>query len=59
MENKTNKKSFNIDVFKRLMSYARVYKGQFMGTAIAALLLSGAGALRPYLFIRTVDENND
>jgi subfamily B ATP-binding cassette protein MsbA len=56
MENKTNKKSFNIDVFKRLMSYARVYKGQFMGTAIAALLLSGAGALRPYLFIRTVDD---
>ena len=56
MENKTNKKSFNIDVFKRLMGYAQVYRGQFMGTGIAALLLSGAGALRPYLFIRTVDD---
>ena len=56
MENKTNKKSFNIDVFKRLMGYAQVYRGQFMGTALAALLLSGAGALRPYLFIRTVDD---
>ncbi len=56
MENKTNKKSFNIDVFKRLMGYAQVYRGQFIGTALAALLLSGAGALRPYLFIRTVDD---
>lgn len=49
-------KAFDLGIFKRLMRFARVYRLAFIWTTIAAILLAGAGALRPYLFIRTVDD---
>ena len=49
-------KAFDLGIFKRLMSFARVYRRQFALTTASALLLSGAAALRPYLFIQTVDD---
>ncbi|MGB0837824.1 MAG: ABC transporter ATP-binding protein [Flavobacteriaceae bacterium] len=57
MESKQGRKSFDKGVFLRLMGFAQNYRLRFVNAAIAALLLSVAGALRPFLFIKTVDDN--
>lgn len=48
--------AFDFGMFKRLMAYAHRYKWTFYFVAIAAILLSFFGVLRPYLLQVTIDE---
>ena len=49
-------KAFDFKMFKRLLEYTNVYKWTFYFVAIAAILLSVFGVLRPYLLQMTIDE---
>lgn len=49
-------KAFDFKMFKRLLEYTNVYKWTFYFVAIAAILLSVFGVLRPYLLQLTIDE---
>ncbi len=48
--------AFDFDMFRRLLTYAQRYKWTFYFVAIAAILLSFFGVLRPYLLQVTIDE---
>lgn len=49
--------AFDFKLFKRLLAYTRAYKGTFYFVAIAAILLSVLGVMRPYLLQITIDES--
>lgn len=55
IKNKGNK-VFDLDIFKRLMSFAKKYRIHFFVSSVAAISLAIITALRPYLIIETVDE---
>lgn len=48
--------AFDFKLFKRLLDYTNTYKWTFYFVAIAAILLSVFGVLRPYLLQLTIDE---
>ncbi|MDT0677803.1 ABC transporter ATP-binding protein [Autumnicola musiva] len=48
--------AFDFKLFKRLLKYTNPYKKTFYFVAIAAILLSVASVLRPYLLKITIDE---
>lgn len=50
-------KAFDFNLFKRLLAYTRAYKWTFYFVAIAAVLLSLLGVMRPYLLQVTIDES--
>lgn len=50
-------KAFDFNLFKRLLAYTRAYKWTFYFVAIAAVLLSLLGVMRPYLLQITIDES--
>ena len=54
MANKTGK-AFDMDIFLRLMSFAKSYKRNFIIAASSAILLSGVALLRPIILKDTVD----
>lgn len=49
-------KAFDFKMFRRLITYANKYKFTFYFVAVAAVLLSFFGVLRPYLLQVTIDE---
>ena len=49
-------KAFDFKMFRRLLTYANKYKFTFYFVAVAAVLLSVFGVLRPYLLQVTIDE---
>ncbi len=49
-------KAFDFKMFRRLLEYTNVYKWTFYFVAVAAILLSVFGVLRPYLLQMTIDE---
>ncbi|UZH54390.1 ABC transporter ATP-binding protein [Salinimicrobium tongyeongense] len=60
----TTGNAFDFRLFKRLLKYAFAYKWAFYFVAIAAILLSFLGVMRPYLLQLTIDnsivpQNND
>ena len=54
MANKTGK-AFDMDIFLRLMSFAKSYKRNFIIAASSAILLSGVALLTPIILKDTVD----
>jgi len=50
-------KAFNLNLFKRLLGYANNYKGTFLYVALAAVLTSVLGVLRPLIMQKTIDES--
>ena len=50
-------KAFNLNLFKRLLGYANNYKGTFLYVALAAVLISVFGVLRPLIMQKTIDES--
>ena len=50
-------KAFDFKLFRRLLDYTRAYRWTFYFVAIAAVLLSVLGVLRPYLLQITIDES--
>tara|TARA_B110000879_G_scaffold213022_1_gene313057 strand:- start:2843 stop:4621 length:1779 start_codon:yes stop_codon:yes gene_type:complete len=55
MSNKTKVAIFDIQIFKRLMGFAKKYRLQFFATSLVAILLAVIAAVRPYLLVQTVD----
>lgn len=49
-------KAFDFKMFRRLLEYTNVYKWTFYFVALAAILLSVLGVLRPYLLQLAIDE---
>ena len=49
-------KAFDFKMFRRLLEYTNVYKWTFYFVALAAILLSVVGVLRPYLLQLAIDE---
>lgn len=49
-------KAFDIQLFKKILSYTKPYLWRFRGVIIWAISLSVFAALRPYLLKQTVDE---
>ncbi|EID75629.1 ABC transporter ATP-binding protein [Imtechella halotolerans] len=52
----TTSKSFDTQLFKRLMKYTRPYRLTFVSVAFVAILLSLLSVARPYLLKLTVDD---
>ena len=50
-------KAFNLNLFKRLLGYTNKYKGTFLYVALAAVLISVFGVLRPLIMQKTIDES--
>ncbi|MCP4483346.1 MAG: ABC transporter ATP-binding protein [Flavobacteriaceae bacterium] len=50
-------KAFNLNLFKRLLGYANNYKGTFLYVALAAVLISVLGVLRPLIMQKTIDDS--
>ena len=48
--------AFDFKLFRRLLAYTNSYKWTFYFVAVAAILLSVFGVLRPYLLQLTIDE---
>ena len=62
MSKKVTGKAFDAKIFKRLMSFASIYKGQFFIGTMSAILLSLLSVVRPVLLqeiINTYFENKD
>ncbi|MDA9111758.1 ABC transporter ATP-binding protein/permease [Flavicella sp.] len=55
MSNKPKVAIFDIQIFKRLMGFAKKYRLQFFTTSLVAILLAVIAAVRPYLLVQTVD----
>lgn len=53
----TSGNAFDFGLFKRLLQYAFAYKWAFYFVAIAAILLSFLGVMRPYLLQLTIDNS--
>lgn len=49
-------KPFDLNLFKRLMAYARPYRITFYGVALSAILLSGFSVLTPILLKQVIDD---
>ena len=49
--------AFDFTLFKRLLKYARAYRWAFYFVAVAAILLSFLGVMRPYLLQLTIDNS--
>ncbi|MHA6281378.1 ABC transporter ATP-binding protein [Salinimicrobium sp. CAU 1759] len=49
--------AFDFTLFKRLLGYAHAYRWAFYFVAIAAILLSFLGVMRPYLLQLTIDNS--
>ncbi|MFO7718985.1 MAG: ABC transporter ATP-binding protein [Gillisia sp.] len=50
-------KAFDVNLFKRLLSYTNPYKWTFYFVAVSAVLLSVFAVLRPYLLKITIDDS--
>ncbi|MBT4919493.1 MAG: ABC transporter ATP-binding protein [Flavobacteriaceae bacterium] len=50
-------KAFNLNLFKRLLEYTNNYRGTFLYVALAAILISVFGVLRPLILQKTIDES--
>ena len=50
-------KAFNLNLFKRLLEYTNNYRGTFLYVALAAILISILGVLRPLILQKTIDES--
>ena len=50
-------KAFDFKLFRRLLAYTRAYRWTFYFVAVAAVLLSLLGVMRPYLLQITIDES--
>jgi len=48
-------KVFDIQLFRRLMGFAKKYFWYFLGASLSAVLLATATVIRPHLLIKTVD----
>jgi subfamily B ATP-binding cassette protein MsbA len=55
MSKKNTGKVFDMDIFMRLMSFAKKYRIYFFTACFAAISLAIIAAFRPYLIIETVD----
>ncbi|WP_139959653.1 ABC transporter ATP-binding protein [Flavicella sediminum] len=55
MSKKNTGKVFDMDIFMRLMSFAKKYRIHFFMACFAAISLAIIAAFRPYLIIETVD----
>lgn len=53
----TTGNAFDFGLFKRLLKYAHAYRWAFYFVAIAAILLSLLGVMRPYLLQLTIDNS--
>ncbi len=56
MSKKVTGKAFDFEIFKRLMSYVRRYRREFLFSIISVLLLAGLAAVRPVLLRLIVDD---
>ncbi|QCX40115.1 ABC transporter ATP-binding protein [Aureibaculum algae] len=56
MSEKVTGNAFDFKIFRRLMSYAKAYRSQFVLSTVAVLLLAGLAAARPILLQWIVDE---
>jgi subfamily B ATP-binding cassette protein MsbA len=56
MSEKVSGKVFDLNLFKRLMSYVRRYRFQFLLSTASVLLLAGLSAVRPVLLRLIVDD---
>jgi len=56
MSEKVTGNAFDFKIFKRLMSYARTYRFQFILSTASVLLLAGLAAARPVLLQLIVDD---
>lgn len=54
--NSTTGKAFDLGLFKRLLAFTKPYKKTFYFVAIAAIVLSALGVMRPYLLRFAIDE---
>ena len=55
-------KAFDLNIFLRLMSFAKKYKWQFAIATISTILLAALGSLTPIILIKTINDfvaNND
>ena len=53
----TSGNAFDFTLFKRLLKYAHAYRWAFYFVALAAILLSFLGVMRPYLLQLTIDNS--
>jgi len=53
---KVTGKVFDLQLFVRLLSYAKKYKTQFFVSAVAVVLLAGFAAVRPVLLQQIIDD---
>ena len=56
MSEKVTGKAFDFNLFKRLMTYIKKYRFQFVLSIISVLLLAGLAAVRPVLLKQIVDD---
>lgn len=56
MSKKVSGNAFDIDVFKRLMSFAKNYRMEFAISTLAAILLSLVSVAKPILLLKVVNE---
>ena len=54
--NSTTGKAFDLGLFKRLLAFTKPYKKTFYFVAIAAIVLSALGVMRPYLLRFAIDD---
>ena len=50
-------KAFDFKLFKRLLGYTDSYRGTFIYVAVAAILMSVLGVIRPLIMQQTIDES--
>jgi subfamily B ATP-binding cassette protein MsbA len=50
-------KAFDLKLFKRLLGHTNNYRGTFIYVAIAAVVMSVLGVLRPLIMQKTIDES--
>lgn len=55
MNKKATKKVFDLQIFSRLMGFAKKYRVHFVVSSVTAISLAIIAAIRPYLLIETVD----
>ncbi len=56
MSEKVSGKAFDFNLFKRLMSYVKQYRFQFILSIVSVVLLAGLAAVRPALLKQIVDD---
>ena len=53
MSKKVTGKAFDLDIFRRLMSFAKNYRLQFLFSVIATILLALVAVVKPILLLNT------